>query len=188
MSLDGVMQAPGRQEEDPSDGFRFGGWCAPFEDEVYDKAVQEELQPAEYLLGRHTFEIWESYWPHHSGFWPGINENTKYVLSSTRHNTDWQNTLFISDLEDIIRIKNSSGPDLHVWGSSQLVHLLLKNELVNHLRIKIHPVLLGNGKKLFDRDIAPAAFTLVNSTLTTTGVFIAHYKRKGSVETGRAGE
>ncbi|NDV43773.1 dihydrofolate reductase family protein [Flagellimonas sediminis] len=177
ITLDGVMQAPGGPEEDTSGGFSFGGWTKPYGDEIYANVVQKELQPANYILGRKTFEIWENYWPYHNDFWPGINLGTKYVISNTRKKTDWQNTLFISNVEDIRTLKNSNGPDLHVWGSSELVHLLLQHDLVDEIRLKIHPVLLGKGKKLFQGDILPAAFKLVESTLTTTGVFIAQYQR-----------
>src|SRR6476620_9539026 len=88
ITLDGVMQAPGGPEEDPSEGFEYGGWVAPFGDEVYNEAVRKELQPADYLLGRKTFEIWAAYWPEHASFWPGINEGMKYVFSKNLKNSD----------------------------------------------------------------------------------------------------
>src|SRR4026208_2426862 len=113
ITLDGVMQAPGGSKEDRSEGFKYGGWTAPYGDEVYDKVVQKELkQPADYLLGRKTFEIWAGYWPDHSDFWPGINEGTKYVLSRTMKKSDWKNTVFIESLEDIRKLKNSNGSDI----------------------------------------------------------------------------
>jgi dihydrofolate reductase len=187
ITLDGVIQAPGGREEDPSNGFAYGGWTAPFSDELYGKVVREELKPASYLLGRKTFDIWEGYWPGHADFWPGINDGTKYVLSATRNTSTWKNTVFIKDVSDIKKIKNSEGSDIHIWGSSELVHLLLKNDLVDELRLKIHPVLLGKGKKLFDDGATPAAFTLVESIVTTTGVIMTHYRRAGEVKTGEAG-
>lgn len=188
ISLDGVMQAPGGPEEDKSDGFKFGGWTAPYGDEVYSKAVKNEIQPADYLLGRKTFEIWEEYWPKNKEFWPGINEGNKYVLSTTRKTSDWKNSTFITNLEDIKKLKDSEGRDIQVWGSSELIHLLLKNDLADELRLKIHPLLLGKGKKLFDAAAYPSGFTLMESSVTTTGVILAHYKRAGDVKTGNAGE
>jgi dihydrofolate reductase len=184
ITLDGVMQAPGGPEEDTSSGFEYGGWTEPYGDEVYGKAVQEELKPADYLLGRKTFEIWENYWPEHADFWPGINDGTKYVLSMTRKKSDWKNSVFINSLADIKELKNSKGSDIQVWGSSELIHLLLKNDLVNELRLKIHPLTLGKGKKLFDGGAIPTAFTLTDSIVTSTGVIIANYKRAGEVKTG----
>jgi dihydrofolate reductase len=186
-TLDGVMQAPGGPKEDTSGRFKYGGWTEPYGDEVYGKAVQEELKPADYLLGRKTFEIWENYWPKHADFWPGINDGTKYVLSATREKSDWKNSVFIKNVADIKKLKNSEGSDIQVWGSSELVHLLLQNDLADELRVKIHPLTLGKGKKLFDSDAYPAAFTLSESSVTTTGVIIAYYKRAGEVKTGTVG-
>ncbi len=187
ITLDGVMQAGGGPEEDTSGGFKYGGWVAPYDDEVYGKVVEKELKPAEYLLGRKTFEIWENYWPEHADFWPGINDGMKYVMSKTRKKSDWKNTVFIKRLADIKKLKNSKGSDIHVWGSSKLIQLLLKNDLVDELRLKIHPLTLGKGKKIFDGGPIPAAFTLTESLVTTKGVIIAYYKRAGKVKTGTMG-
>lgn len=188
ISLDGVMQAPGGPKEDTSGGFKYGGWTEPYGDEAYSKVVKKELQqPAEYLLGRKTFEIWEGYWPKHADFWPGINDGTKYVLSKTRKKSDWKNSIFIKGVADIKKIKKSKGSDIQVWGSSKLIQLLLKNDLVDELWLKIHPLTLGKGKKLFDNGPIPAAFTLMESSVTTTGVIIAYYKRAGKVKTGTIG-
>src|SRR4030095_6227148 len=185
ISLDGVMQAPGGPKEDKSGGFKYGGWLAPYSDEAYNNAVQKELQgPAEYLLGRKTFDIWEGYWPKHADFWPGINTGTKYVLSKTRKKSDWENSVFFKTVADIKKLEKSNGVDIHVWGSSEIVHLLLKHDLVDEIRLKIHPLTLGKGKKLFDNGATPAAFTLTDSTVTTTGVILANYKRAGDVITG----
>ena len=185
ISLDGVMQAPGGPKEDPSAGFKYGGWVAPYGDEVYDKVVQKELkQSADYLLGRKTFQIWEKYWPKHADYWPGINEGTKYVLSNTRKKTEWKNTVFLKSLADIKKLKASKGADIHVWGSSKLIQALLKNDLVDELRLKIHPLILGKGKKLFDNSAIAAAFTVTESIVTGSGVIIASYKRAGKVKTG----
>ncbi len=187
ITLDGVMQAPGGPEEDTSGGFKYGGWTAPYGDEVFSKVLEKELKPADYLLGRKTFEIWANYWPEHGDFWPGINEGTKYVMSNTITKSDWKNSVFINSLADIKKIKNSpakGGADIQVWGSSELIQLLLKNDLVDELRLKIYPLTLGKGKKLFDNGTIPEAFKLIESTVTTTGVIIANYKRAGEVKTG----
>lgn len=187
ITLDGVMQSPGAPKEDTSGGFKYGGWVEPFGDDVYDKVVQEELKPAEYLLGRKTFEIWEKYWPAHAEFWPGINQGRKYVLSKTRKHSEWKNSVFLKGVADIKRLKKAKGSDLQVWGSSEVVHLLLKHDLADELRLKIHPVILGKGKKLFNNNAIPAAFTLVDSIVTPSGVIIANYKRAGKVKTGTIG-
>jgi dihydrofolate reductase len=193
ITLDGVMQAPGGPEEDKSGSFKYGGWTAPFGDEIYGKVVQEELKPADYLLGRKTFEIWANYWPEHGDFWPGINEGTKYVFSkkmkkSDRLITGWKKSVLIKNVEDIKKLKSEKvGGHIQVWGSSELIQLLLKNDLVDELRLKIHPLTLGKGKKLFGNGAIPAAFTLTESAVTTTGVIIASYKRAGKVRTGTVG-
>ena len=187
ITLDGVMQAPGGKKEDKSAGFKYGGWTAPYSDEAYGKAVQKELKPADYLLGRKTFEIWEQYWPEHADFWPGINDGNKYILSKTRKKSDWQNSIFIKSLAEIKKIKKSKGSDIQVWGSSKLIQLLLKNDLVDELRLKIHPLILGQGKKLFDNGAIPAAFKLAESIVTSKGVIMVHYKRHGKVKIGNVG-
>jgi dihydrofolate reductase len=192
ITLDGVMQAPGGPEEDTSGGFKYGGWVAPYFDEVYGKVMEKQLKPADLLLGRKTFEIWAGYWPEHGDFWPGINEGTKYVFSKNMKKSDpivtgWENSIVIKNLADIKKLKNSKGSDIQVWGSGELVQLLLKNDLVDELRLKIHPLTLGKGKKLFDNGTIPAAFTLMESIVTPSGVIIASYKRAGEVKTGTVG-
>jgi dihydrofolate reductase len=187
ITLDGVMQSPGGPEEDTSGGFEYGGWVAPYDDEVSGKVMEKLMKPADILLGRKTFEIWEDYWPAHESVWPGINEVTKYVLSTTMNKSDWKNSVFLNSLSDIEKLKNSNGSDIQVWGSGQLIQLLLKNDLVDELWLMIHPLTLGKGKKLFDDGPIPAAFTLIESTVTSTGVIIANYKRAGEVETGTIG-
>ena len=192
VTLDGVMQAPGGPKEDTSGGFKYGGWVAPYSDKVYGKVVQKELEPADYLLGRKTFEIWAGYWPEHGDFWPGINEGTKYVFSKSMKKSDplvtgWKNSVVIKNLAEIKKLKNSKGSDIQVWGSSELVQLLLKNDLVDELRLKIHPLTLGKGKKLFNNGVIPAAFKLTESIVTPGGVIIANYKRAGKVKTSTIG-
>ncbi|KIA95810.1 dihydrofolate reductase [Pedobacter kyungheensis] len=181
MSLDGVIQCPGGQEEDTSNGFKYGGWAMGYNDEISGAEVKKELeQPAAYLLGRKTFDIWENYWPEHGDFWPGINSGTKYVLSTTRKKTNWENTEFIESLEDISKIKNSMGADIQIWGSSKLVQLLFKHNLVDEIHLKIYPLMLGEGKKLFDNGAFPAEFTLTESKTTTKGIILANYNKTAS--------
>lgn len=189
ISIDGVMQAPGGPEEDTTNGFEFGGWTAPYGDEAGGKVVLQQLQQqTDYLLGRKTYEIFAGYWPHHADFWPRINEGTKYVMSNTMNKSDWKNTVFLKSVADIQKLKNSEGPDIQVWGSSELIQLLLKNDLVDELNLKIYPITLGKGKKLFEGGPVPAAFTLTDHTITPKGVIIANYVRAGEVKTGTVGE
>ena len=187
ISLDGVMQAPGGPKEDPSGGFQYGGWTAPYGDEVGGKVMEKLMKPTDLLLGRKTFDIWEGYWPKHAEYWPGINDVSKYVLSTTRKNSDWKNVVFFNSVADIQQLKNTTGSDIQVWGSSELIQLLLRNDLADELWLMIHPLTLGKGKKLFNNGPIPAAFTLVESTVTPTGVIIANYKRAGEVLTGNIG-
>ncbi|MCX3263548.1 dihydrofolate reductase family protein [Pedobacter agri] len=187
ITLDGVMQAPGGPEEDLSGGFEYGGWSAPFNDEESGKIMQKLMQPSDLLLGRKTFKIWEDYWPKHTNYWPSINTVTKYVLSTTVTKSDWQNTVFINGIEDIKQIKNSDGSDLQVWGSSELIQLLLKNDLIDELWLFIHPLTLGKGKKLFVDGAIPASFTLQESVVTSKGLIMANFSRAGNVKTGTSG-
>src|ERR1700761_3200749 len=106
ITLDGVMQAPGGPEEDASGGFQYGGWTAPYGDEVSGQVMQKQMEPADLLLGRKTFEIFASYWPERADYWPGINEVTKYVLSNTMDQSDWNNTKFLTSVADIEKLKN----------------------------------------------------------------------------------
>lgn len=192
ISLDGVMQAPGGPEEDRSGGFKYGGWTAPYFDEASGKAFEKMMKPADLLLGRKTFEIFANYWPEHADAWPGIADVTKYALSKTIKKSDpiatqWKNSVIINSLSDIQNLKKSEGGDIKVWGSSELVQLLLKNDLVDEMWLVIYPVTLGKGKKLFDDSATPAAFTLTEGIVTSSGVFIGNYKRAGEVKTGTVG-
>lgn len=188
ITLDGVIQAPGGRGEDTSNGFKFGGWVAPYmDDKALEQPMQEQLQPADLLLGRKTFEIWENYWPQHADMWPGIMEVTKYVLSTTRTNSDWQPSVFLPDVEAIKKLKDSEGSDLKIWGSSELVHLLLKHDLVDEFWLNIHPIILGSGKRLFDAGSMPAAYSLAASVVAANGVIVAHYVKSGEVKTGDVG-
>lgn len=187
ITIDGVMQAPGGPEEDTSGDFKYGGWVAPYGDEVYGKVMERLMKPADVFLGRKTFDIWENYWPEHESGWPGINDVTKYVMSTTRNKSDWNNSVFLASLEDIQKLRNSEGADIQVWGSSELIQLLLKHDMVDELWLKIHPLTLGSGKRLFKDGPIPAAFTLVEGIVTPSGVIIANYKRAGEVKTGTVG-
>ncbi|WP_108424391.1 dihydrofolate reductase family protein [Flagellimonas amoyensis] len=188
ISLDGVIQAPGAKDEDRSGGFEFGGWVAPFGDEVFGKIIQRQMEPSDLLLGRKTFDIWEKHWPHNADHWPKINEVKKYVLSNTRTNSEWSNSIFLNDIEDIKNLKKTDGTDIKVWGSSELVQLLFKNDLVDGLWLKIFPITLGQGKKLFGNGVMPATFKLMESTITPSGIIVANYKKEGDVRTGNIGE
>jgi dihydrofolate reductase len=184
ITLDGVVQSPGAPNEDTSGGFTYGGWIAPYLDEATNEAMEKQMKPADYLLGKRTFEIFANYWPKHADYWPGINEGTKYVMSETAETSDWKNTVFLTSVADIEKLKDSEGPDLQVWGSGNLVQSLLKNDLVNELWLKVYPVLIGSGKKLFAAGTIPAAFTLTESMITPTGVAMLNYERAGELKTG----
>jgi dihydrofolate reductase len=146
------------------------------------------MKSTDLLLGRKTFDIWEGYWPQHANMWPGINEVNKFVLSNTKKKSEWKNSFFLSSLEEIKKLKDSNGSDIQVWGSSELIQLLLKNDLVDELWLHIFPVTLGEGKRLFTTGAIPAAFTLTESIASPSGIILAHYERAGEVKTGRVGE
>lgn len=187
LSLDGVMQAPGGPEEDTSGGFEYGGWTVPYFDDFSGKIMSEQMsESADLLLGRKTFEIFASYWPQHESGWPGINKMTKYVVSNTLTNHEWQNTVFLKGniVEEIRKLKEQDGPDLHVYGSGNLVQTLMKYDLVDEFWLKIFPVTLGRGKRLFAEGTIPAAFALEDAKISPKGVIIANYKRAGEVKTG----
>jgi len=190
ITLDGVMQAPGGPEEDTSSGFKFGGWTAPYfneADEETDKMMQKWLQPTDLLLGRKTYDIFASYWPEHADIWPGIMDVTKYCVSSTLDKSDWSNSVFLKDVDDIKKLKASGDADLQVIGSGNLAQTLFKHDLVDELRLMTYPVTLGSGKRLFDEGTIPAAFTLIDSLVTSNGVIFASYKRAAEVKTGPVG-
>ena len=187
ITLDGVMQAPGGPQEDTDGGFKYGGWVVPHFDEQGGQIMHEQMtKPLDLLLGRRTYEIFASYWPMHESEWPGINSVTKYVVSSTRTNSLWDNTVFIKDnvVEAIRRLKQQAGPDLQVHGSGNLIQTLLAHDLVDEFWLKIFPVTLGTGKRLFDKGTIPASYTLTESKSSPSGVIFATFKRAGEVETG----
>lgn len=179
------MQAPGGPEEDTSGGFKYGGWTFPYFDEFAGKIMEEQMKPADLLLGRKTFQIFESYWPEHEKEWPGINDVNKYVVSNTLNKSDWKNSVFLRNVEEIKKIKEEDGKDLQVHGSGNLIQTLLKNDLVDELWLKTFPLILGKGKRLFTEDITPTSFTLIETKVSPTGVIFANYKRESNdIKTG----
>lgn len=187
MTLDGVIQAPGGPEEDTSGNFKFGGWTAPYFDDFSAKVMAEQMkQPFSLLLGRKTFDIWAAFWPQHEDQWPGVNDVTKYVVSNSIKTSDWSNSVFINEnvVENLKKLKKEAGPNIQVYGSSNLMQTLLKNDLVDELWLKIFPITLGEGKRLFESGTIPAAFTLTGTQISPSGVIIANYKRSGEVKTG----
>ena len=190
ITLDGIMQAPGGPDEDVSSGFTYGGWTAPYFNEADQEAgefMQKWMKSTDLLLGRKTFEIFAAYWPEHADMWPGIMDVTKYCASTTMEKSDWQNSVFLKNVDDIKKLKNSEGSDIQVIGSGNLAQTLFKHDLVDELRLMTFPITLGTGKRLFDEGTIPAAFTLVDSLVTSNGVIFANYKRAGEVLTGTVG-
>jgi len=187
ITLDGIMQAPGGPKEDTSGDFKFGGWTAPYFDDFSGKAMAEQMkQPFSLLLGRKTFEIFASYWPQNEDKWPGINEVKKYVISKSVKKSDWKNSIFINKnvVKEIKKLKQQEGPDLQVYGSGNLIQTLLKNDLIDELWLKIFPITLGKGKRLFEDGAIPLSFKLIDSKTSPSGVIFANYKRFGKVKTG----
>ena len=187
ISLDGVIQGPGGPEEDTSGGFAYGGWTSPHSDAVSGAAMKKQMSlPFDLLLGRKTFDIWAPYWPLHNDFWPGVNTATKYVASNTITSHEWQPSVFLNGdiAEKLTKLKQTEGPDLHVYGSANLVQTLMKHDLVDAFWLKIYPITLGSGKRLFVDGTIPAAFKVTESAVTSKGVIIVNYERAGRVPTG----
>jgi dihydrofolate reductase len=186
ISLDGVIQAPGGPDEDTSSGFVYGGWIAPYSDEVLGRALSRQMNmPFDLLLGRKTFVIWASYWPHHADAWPGVNTATKYVASHTMTSHEWQPSVFLNGdiAQQVAEIKQQPGPDLHVWGSGNLIQTFMKHDLVDVFWLMIYPVTLGSGKRLFADGTIPAAFKVTESKVGSNGVIVMNYERAGSITT-----
>jgi dihydrofolate reductase len=184
------MQAPGGPEEDTWGGFKHGGWTVPYFDDFLGKVMTEQMtKPFNLLLGRKTFEIFASYWPQHENEWPGINKATKYVASNTLTKHEWSNSVFLKGnvVDEIEKLKQQHGPDLQVHGSGNLIQTLLKHDVVDEFWLKIFPVALGAGKRLFAEGTMPAAFKLIESKTSPSGVIIASYVRAGDVKTGSFG-
>ena len=187
ITLDGVMQGPGGPTEDTSGNFTYGGWTVPYFDESLGQVMGEQMsRPFDLLLGRKTFEIFAAYWPHHEDEGPEINNATKYVASNTLTTHEWSKSVFLKGnvVDEIKQLKQQDGPDLQVHGSSNLIQTLLEQDLVDEFWLKIFPVTLGMGKRLFDKGTIPAAYTLLESKSSPSGVIIATLKRAGEVKTG----
>jgi dihydrofolate reductase len=191
VSLDGVMQAPGGPQEDPTRGFEWGGWVAPHIDEKFGKAIDELFgQPFDLLLGRKTYEIFAAHWPFAEGgdydsIAKRFNSTTKYVATRSDLKLTWRGSIALHDAgADVARLKREDGPALVTQGSTDLLQTLLADDLIDEIRLFTFPVVLGNGKKLFGNGARPAAFRLVDSRVTTAGVMIARYQRAGAVPTG----
>lgn len=188
LSLDGVMQAPGGPDEDSSSGFKYGGWTVPYFDEFLGGIMGEQMSKrADLLLGRKTFEIFAGYWPQHEDDWPGINDITKYVASDTLTRAEWNNTVFLKRdalVGELKKLKQGDGPDIQVHGSADLIQTLLKHDLIDEFWLKIFPVTLGSGKRLFGEGVMPAAFTAYESQLSPGGVLVVNYRRAGDLQTG----
>ena len=190
VSMDGVMQAPGGPAEDPSKGFKFGGWQMAYSDQVGGEELQRVFQEKfDLLLGRKTYEIFAGYWPYHDENAPhgGIaklfKDIKKYAVSrSGEVDTSWQGSVLLRDIADVKRLKQEDGPNLVTQGSTELVHALLANDLVDAMSIFTVPVVLGGGKKLFADGSAPHSFKLTRSRVSSTGVLIGHYERGGEIK------
>ncbi len=191
VTLDGVMQAPGGPEEDPSGGFRYGGWTVPYFDEFLGNEMLRQMgRPFDLLLGRTTYEIFAGYWPNHNTpgdpVSAGLNNATKYVVSKTLTKPGWGPSVVLREdvVSEIKRLKEGDGPDFQVHGSGNLIQTLLKNDLVDELWLKIFPITLGPGKRLFADGTILAAFRLLECKVSPSGVIIASYQRAGKVTTG----
>jgi dihydrofolate reductase len=188
ITLDGIMQAPGAPTEDTSGDFTYGGWTVPYFDDFLGQVMSEQMgRPFDLLLGRKTYEIFASYWPHQTDpTASGINKATKYVASTTATKYDWEKTVILKDnvVEQIKKLKEEDGPELQVHGSGNLIQTLLEYDLVDELWLKIYPITLGKGKRLFDTGAIPAAFTVIESKTSPSGVIVGSFKRAGEVKTG----
>jgi dihydrofolate reductase len=187
ITLDGVIQGPGGPEEDTSGGFTFGGWIATYSDPILGTALRKQMNlPFDLLLGRKTFDIWAPYWPHHADAWPGVNAATKYVASNTITSGEWQPSVFLNGdiAEKVAKIKQGQGPDLHVWGSGNLLQTLIRHDLVDVFWLMIYPITLGTGKRLFADGTMPRAFKVTESMVSSNGVMVMNYERAGTIPTG----
>ncbi len=192
VSLDGVMQAPGGPAEDPTGGFAFGGWAMPHFDPVFGEEIGRLFsEKFDLLLGRKTYEIFAAYWPYydhdsaHGGIARRFNEIRKYVMSRSGDvDTSWQGSVLLRDIADIQRLRDEDGPSLVTQGSTELVHALLKSDLVDAMMIITVPVVLGGGKRLFADGASPHAYKLTRSRVSSTGVMIGYYERGGEIRIG----
>jgi dihydrofolate reductase len=191
ITLDGVMQAPGGPEEDPTGGFKYGGWVAGYFDDFLGKLMEKQMnKPFNLLLGRRTYEIFAAHWPYvktdEDPFAASMNKAKKYVASKTLKKLDWSNSELIKGdvAKEVKKLKEQDGPDIQVHGSGNLIQTLLKHDLVDELWLKIFPITLGRGKHLFAEGTIPVGFKLLESETLPAGVIIATYMRAGEVKTG----
>ena len=191
ITLDGVMQAPGGPEEDPTGGFKYGGWVAGYFDDFLGKVMAEQMsKPFDLLLGRKTYEIFAAHWPYvkinEDPIAAGINNAKKYVTSKTLKKLDWSNSELIKGdvAKEVKKLKEQNGPEIQVHGSGNLIQTLLKHDLVDELWLKILPITLGTGKRLFAEGTIPVGFKLLESRISPSGVIVATYMRSGEVKTG----
>ena len=195
ITLDGVIQAPGGPEEDPSSDFKYGGWTAPYFAEADDAAgdfMKRWMESTDIMLGQTTFELFADYWPKHADMWPGILDVTKYVVSDTLTeeevaNAGWPNSVLLKNVEDIKKLRDSEGPAIKVHGSGLLAQTLFKENMVDELCLMTFPITLGTGKRLWGEGITPAAYKMTDSLVTSNGVIFAYYERDGEVKTGTIG-
>lgn len=188
ISLDGVIQGPGGPDEDTTGGFTFGGWIAPYSDANLGTLLRRQMSlPFDLLLGRKTYDIWAPYWPLHEDAWPGANAATKFVASNTVTSGAWQPSVFLNgDIAgQVAAIKQEQGPDLHVWGSSNLLQTLIQQDLVDAFWLMVYPLTLGRGKRLFAAGTIPAAFAVTESEISPKGVIVVNYERAGAVTSAR---
>ncbi len=187
ISLDGIIQSPGGAEEDTSGGFAYGGWIFRYSDPLLQTILSKQMNmPFDLLLGRKTFDIWAPYWPRRADVWPGVQKAIKYVASNTVTFHPWQPSIFLNGdiAEKIANIKQQLGPDLHVYGSANLIQTLIKHDLVDAFWLKIFPLTLGSGKRLFVDGTIPAAFKVTESEVTPNGIIAVNYERVGAISIG----
>jgi dihydrofolate reductase len=188
LTLDGIMQAPGGREEDPSNGFAHGGWAMSFGDDALHKVIGE-IMASEFdmLLGRRTYDIFSAYWPHAADgpIAKAFNNATKYVVTRSRDPLGWGPSRHIGGdvVDEIRRLKASDGPAFHIWGSSNLLQALIGADLVDEYRVWVAPVVLGEGKRLFENGVPPRCLSLVATQSTSTGVLINTYRPAGPLPT-----
>ena len=191
ISLDGVMQAPGGPEEDPTGGFKFGGWVVPYVDDVFMQEISDLFgQAFDLLLGRKTYEIFAAHWPYADGgeddfIAKRFNSAAKYVATRSNMELTWKGSVRLRDAAaEVARLKREDGPALVTQGSSNLIQTLLANDLIDEIRTFTFPVLLGRGKKLFGSGVRPMSFKLTSNRVSVKGVSISRYQRAGDVATG----
>jgi dihydrofolate reductase len=193
VSIDGVMQAPGGPTEDPTKGFKFGGWSMPYVDQVFGEEIDRLFENFDLLLGRKTYEIFAAFWPYYDedatdgGIAKAFNDVKKYVVSrSGEVDTSWANSVLLRDIAEVKRLKQGDGPNLVTQGSTELVHALLAHDLVDAISIFTVPIVLGGGKKLFADGSAPHSFKLTRSRVSPNGLIVGHYERDGEIKTDDA--